>query len=59
MATDARAASYLNHLSYIDEKPPPKSVQYMNYTHTVAWTFSKGEKRTYINNNLLFNFSQI
>ena len=44
MATDARAASYLNHLSYIDEKPPPKNVQYMNYTHSIAWTFSKGQK---------------
>ena len=45
MATDARAASYLNHLAYIDDKkPPPKQVQYMNYTHSVAWSFSKDEK---------------
>ena len=44
MKTDARISSYLNHLAYIDEKPPPKQVQYMNYTHSVAWSFSKGEK---------------
>jgi hypothetical protein len=45
MATDARTSSYLNHLAYIDhQKPPPNNAQYMNYTHTVAWSFSKGEK---------------
>ena len=44
MKTDARASSYLNHLAYIDEKPPPKQVQYMNYTHSIAWSFAKGEK---------------
>ena len=44
MATDARTSSYLNHLAYIDEKLPPKNVQYMNYTHSVAWSFSKEKK---------------
>jgi hypothetical protein len=44
MATDARASSYLHHLAYIDEKPPPKTVQYMNYTHSVAWSFAKEAK---------------
>ncbi len=44
METDARVTSYLNHIAYIDEKPPPKSVQYMNYTHSYAWSFSKEPK---------------
>ena len=44
MKFDARASSYLSHFAFIDEKPPPKQVQYMNYTHSVAWSFSKGEK---------------
>ena len=54
MATDARTSSYLHHLAYIDEKPPPKSVQYMNYTHSVAWSFSKEQKCNY--NYFLFIF---
>lgn len=56
MKTDARISSYLNHLAYIDEKPPPKQVQYMNYTHSVAWSFAKGEKCKYNNIiNIIFN----
>ena len=49
MATDARAASYLNHLAYIDDKkPPPKQIQYLNYTHSIAWSFAKENKRNLI-----------
>ena len=44
MATDARTSSYLHHLADIDEKPPPTSVHYMNFTHSVAWSFSKTQK---------------
>ena len=54
MKNDPRASSYLNHLAYIDEKPPPKQVQYMNYTHSVAWSFSKGEKCKSINIKLYY-----
>lgn len=56
MNPDARIASYLNHLAYIDDKkPPPKQVQYMNYTHSVAWSFAKGEKRKSIYIKIFFN----
>ena len=49
MATDARTSSYLNHLAYIDDKkPPPKQVQYLNYTHSIAWSFAKENKRNLI-----------
>ena len=62
MKNDPRASSYLNHLAYIDEKPPPNQIQYMNYTHSVAWSFSKGERRKYSNTNILklkiFNFNK-
>lgn len=44
MNSDPTVLSYLHHLAYVDPKPPPKQVQYMNYTHSVAWSFSKGEK---------------
>mgnify|MGYP006988911693 FL=1 len=55
MATDTRAASYFHHLAYIDEKNPPlKQVQYMNYTHSVAWSFSKDEKCKSIHIKIFF-----
>ena len=54
MKVDERVSSYLIHLAYIDEKPPPKQFQYMNYTHSVAWSFSKGEKCKSINIKLYY-----
>ena len=49
MKNDPRIASYLNHLAYIDDKkPPPKQVQYLNYTHSIAWSFAKENKRNLI-----------
>jgi hypothetical protein len=49
MKNDPRIASYLNHLAYIDDKkPPPKQVQYLNYTHSIAWSFPKENKRNLI-----------
>ena len=41
---DQRASSYLSYLSYVRDIPVPKQVQYMNYTHSVAWSFSKDKK---------------
>ena len=37
--------SYVNHISHINNIPNPEQVQYMNFTHSVAWTFSKEKKR--------------
>jgi len=49
MKNDPRIASYINHLAYIDDKkPPPKNIQYLNYTHSIAWSFAKENKRNLI-----------
>ena len=44
---DDRTLSYLNHISHIthiQNIPNPEQIQYMNYTHSVAWSFSKDKK---------------
>ena len=41
----SRKTSYINHLSHIANIPNPEQIQYMNFTHSVAWTFSKEKKR--------------
>ena len=41
----SRKASYINHISHIANIPNPEQVQYMNFTHSVAWAFSKEKKR--------------
>ncbi len=49
MKYNPRIESYLNHLAYINDKqPPPKQVQYLNYTHSIAWSFPKENKRNLI-----------
>ena len=40
-----RKKSYINHLSHIQNIPNPDQTQYMNYSHCIAWTFSKSKKR--------------
>lgn len=40
-----RVASYVNHITHIQNIPNPDQIQYMNYTHAVAWTFNKDKKR--------------
>ena len=40
----ARKTSYINHISHISNIPNPEQIQYMNFTHSVAWTFSKEKK---------------
>ena len=44
MKPEARVLSYFNRLVYIDDNPPPKVNQYMNYTHSFAWSFAKEER---------------
>ena len=52
MATDTknkinieRTASYIDHLSHIQNIPNPEQIQYMNFTHSIAWSFNKEKKR--------------
>ena len=40
-----RKESYINHLSHIANIPNPEQIQYMNFTHSVAWSFNKEKKR--------------
>ena len=39
-----RKKSYINHISHIQNIPNPDQTQYMNYTHSIAWTFTKEKK---------------
>ena len=41
---DLRAKSYLNHITHIQNIPNPDQIQYMNYAHSVAWSFNKETK---------------
>ena len=40
-----RTKSYINHISHIENIPNPDQTQYMNYAHSVAWSFTKEKKR--------------
>ena len=46
-----RKASYINHISHIANIPNPQQIQYMNFTHSIAWTFSKEKKSNQISYN--------
>ena len=39
-----RESSYVNHIVHIQNIPNPDQIQYMNYTHSIAWTFNKDKK---------------
>ena len=39
-----RELSYLNHIIHIQNIPNPEQVQYMNYSYSIAWSFSKDSK---------------
>ena len=41
---DDRKSSYINHLAHIENIPNPQQIQYMNFTHSVAWSFNKEKK---------------
>jgi hypothetical protein len=44
-----RKRSYINHISHIQNIPNPDQTQYMNYSHSVAWSFTKEKKcKSYI-----------
>ena len=40
-----RKASYINHLSHIENIPNPEQIQYLSFTQCVAWFFNKEKKR--------------
>ena len=42
---DPHVNSYINHITHIQNIPNPGQIQYMNYAHSVAWSFSKETKR--------------
>ena len=52
---DDRTNSYINHIIHIQNIPNPDQIQYMNFTHSVAWSFTKDKKckkkRIIYNNN--------
>ena len=37
-------SSYVDHIIHIQYIPNPDQIQYMNVTHTGAWTFNKHKK---------------
>ena len=39
-----RETSYVNHIIHIQNIPNPAQTQYMNYTHSIVWTFNKDKK---------------
>ena len=41
---DDRTSSYVNHITHIQNIPNPEQIQYMNYTHAIAWSFNKDKK---------------
>ena len=49
-----RQNSYLNHVSHIQNIPNPQQTQYMNYSHSIAWSFSKEKKCK--NKNILIKY---
>ena len=46
-----RKKSYIDHISHIQNIPNPHQTQYMNYSHSIAYSFPKEKKckiKTYI-----------
>ena len=39
-----RKKSYINHIAHIQNIPNTEQTQYMNYSHSIAWTFAKDKK---------------
>ena len=46
--------NFLNHISHIQNIPNPKQIQYMSFSHSLAWSFSK-EKKCKKNKNIIYN----
>ena len=41
---DPQVQSYVNHITHIQNIPNPDQIQYMNYSHSVAWSVNKDKK---------------
>ena len=50
-----RESSYINHITHIQNIPNPDQIQYMNFTHAVAWSFNKDQKCKYKIYNIFWN----
>jgi hypothetical protein len=64
MSTDEligkRESSYINHITHIQNIPNPEQIQYMNYTHAIAWSFNKDKKcKKNIYNNLYYSKTKL
>ena len=46
----SRKISYINHITHIANIPNPEQIQYLNFTHSIAWTFPKEKKCNKRNN---------
>ena len=46
----SRKISYINHISHIGNISNPEQIQYLNFTHNIAWTFPKEKKYNKRNN---------
>ena len=44
---NTRRQSYINHVSHIRNIPNPDQCQYLNYSHSIAWSFPKEKKCKY------------
>ena len=44
LQNDKRISSYVNHIRHIQNIPNPNQIQYMNFTHSIAWSFAKNKK---------------
>ena len=55
----SRKISYINHITHIANIPNPEQIQYLNFTHSIAWTFPKEKKviKEIIYNIYIFNYS--
>ena len=42
-----RCKSYIDHISHIQNIPNKDQTQYLNYSHCIAWSFSKDKKRNF------------
>ena len=41
---DPQVSSYVNHITHMQNIPNPEQIQYMNYSHSIAWSFNKDKK---------------
>jgi len=50
----SRKISYINHITHIANIPNPEQIQYLNFTHSIAWTFPKEKKLIQSKDDILY-----